>query len=58
MGKLPNLTALYINLNTEEDVERVILGLSSLEVLNGLEIDRDELKKGGAEEEEGEEEPD
>lgn len=55
LGKLPNLASLYINLNTEEDVERVILGLQSLEILNGLEIDRDELKKGGADEHEPEE---
>ena len=45
LGGLPGLISLYINLNTEEDVEHVILNIKQLEVLNGLEIDREELKK-------------
>lgn len=43
IATLPNLRSLYINLQTEDQVDHIMRLLPHLEYLNGLPVDRDAL---------------
>ncbi len=43
IATLPNLRSLYINLQTEDQVDHIMRLLPNLEYLNGLPVDRDAL---------------
>lgn len=47
IATLPALRSLYINLQTEDQVDLIMRLLPSLEYLNGLPVDRDALDEDG-----------
>ena len=53
LGTLPALRSLYINLQTEDQVDLIMRILPNLEYLNGLPVDRDALEDEDGENQDG-----
>ena len=52
IAKLENLSSLYLQLTQESQVDMILRKIPNLEMLNGLEVDRDELLNDQEDEEE------